>query len=347
MARTRVGIINVTGYAGSELARLLLGHPEAEVVGVTGRSQAGKRLDEALPYLWQLDLPIVPTLEGIEVDLVFSSLPSGASAAALAPYVEAGIAAIDIAADFRLRDTTEFGSWYRVEHAAPHLQSRAVYGLPELHREAIASTKLVANPGCYPTAAILGLAPAIQKGIVGEQIIVDAKSGISGAGRGGTDSANAQDLFGEANENLLAYRIEGHGHLPEIVQELAALREAPKPNITFVPHRIPMTRGILATCYADLTDDSLTSERVRDLYREFYADAPFVRVTDRPPETKHTTGSNVCLVHPAVDGRARRLVVVSCIDNLVKGAAGQAIQNMNLLLGLPETMGLDRPALYP
>lgn len=347
MARTRAGIINVTGYAGSELARLLLGHPEVEVVGVTGRSQAGKRLAETLPYLWQLDLPIVPALDGIDVDVVFSSLPSGKSAAALAPFAAAGVPAIDIAADFRLRDPAEFASWYGVEHGAPELIARATYGLPELHREAIVTSKLVANPGCYSTAAILALAPAVRAGVIGQQIIVDGKSGISGAGRGGTDSANVQDLFGEANENVVAYRLGGHGHLPEVVQELAALREAPLPNVTFVPHRIPMTRGILATCYADLADAELTTERVRELYRDFYAGAPFVRVTDAPPETKHTTGSNLCLVHPVVDTRARRLIVVSCIDNLIKGAAGQAIQNMNLMLGLPETMGIDRPALYP
>ena len=345
MARTRVGIINVTGYAGSELARLLYGHSEVEVVGVTGRSQAGKQLPEALPYLWQIDLPVTPALD-MPVDIVFSSLPSGASAAALAPFVRAGVPAIDIAADFRLRDAVEFGAWYGVEHPAPELIPSAIYGLPELHRAELVRTKLVANPGCYATAAILALAPAIRGGIVGEQVIIDAKSGISGAGRGGTDGANALDLYGEANENLLAYRLEGHGHLPEIVQELAALREAPKPNVTFVPHRVPMTRGILATCYADLASD-LTTEQVRALYRDFYANEPFVRVTDAPPQTKHTTGTNMCLVHPAVDTRARRLIVLSCIDNLVKGAAGQAIQNMNLMLGLPETMGLDRTALYP
>ncbi len=345
MARTKVGIINVTGYAGSELARLLYNHPEVEVAGVTGRSQAGKRLPEALPYLWQLDLPITPAIEA-PVDLVFSSLPSGASAAALAPFIEAGVPAIDIAADFRLRDPVEFSLWYGVEHPAPHLLPSAVYGLTELHRAEVADAKLVANPGCFPTAAVLGLAPAVREGVIGSQIIVDAKSGISGAGRGGTEGANIMDLYGEANENVVAYRIDGHGHLPEIVQELAALREASPPNATFVPHRVPMTRGILATCYADLTTD-LTTEQARALYRDFYANEPFVRVTDTAPQTKHTTGTNVCLVHPVVDTRARRLIVISCLDNLVKGAAGQAIQNMNLMLGLPETTGLDRPALYP
>ncbi|MSQ61470.1 MAG: N-acetyl-gamma-glutamyl-phosphate reductase [Dehalococcoidia bacterium] len=345
MARTRVGIINVTGYAGSELAGILANHPEVELVAVTGRSLAGKRLRDALPYVWQYDLTITPALE-VPVDVVFSALPSGVSAAALAPYIEAGTPSIDIAADFRLRDVAEFNHWYGVEHPAPALVRSAVYGLPELHREEIRQSKLIANPGCYATGAILALAPAMRENIVGSQIIVDAKSGISGAGRGGTDGANVLDLYGEANENALAYRIEGHGHLPEITQELSALREAPRPNITFVPHRIPMTRGILATCYADLTKD-VTSAQVRELYRAFYADEPFLRVVDTPPQTKHTTGTNLCLVHPVVDTRANRLIVVSCIDNLVKGAAGQAVQNMNLMLGFPETMGLGRAALYP
>ena len=341
----KVGIINVTGYAGAELARILYHHPHAEITSVTGRSAAGKRLPEVLPYLWDIDLPITESIAG-SVDVAFSALPSGASAAALAPLVDDGVKGIDIAADFRIHDVEGFNRAYNVKHPAPHLLEKAIYGLPEVHREAIRGTSLVANPGCYPEAAILALAPAVREGLVGDDIIVDAKSGISGAGRGGL-ATSTMDHFAEAHDNVVAYGLDGHGHQPEIAQELAELREASTARVTFVPHRIPMTRGILATCYAPILDPGVTKETVRELYREFYRDEPFVLVTDLPPQTKHTTGTNMCLVHPTVDARAGRLVVVSCIDNLVKGAAGQAVQNMNLMLGLPEEDGLRQLALYP
>ena len=341
----KVGIINVTGYAGSELVRILLRHPEVEIVSVTGRSAAGKQLPEVLPHLWQLDLPITRTIEE-PVDVVFSALPSGASAEALAPFVEKGVNAIDIAADFRLRDPEVFHQAYGIEHPATHLLGRAIYGLPEIHREAIKSTKLVANPGCFPEAALLALAPAVREGLVADDIIVDAKTGISGAGRGG-QSANVMDQYSEANENVVVYALNGHGHQPEIAQEIAGLREAGSAKVTFIPHRVPMTRGILATCYAPLIDESMGKQAVWDMYHEFYRDEPFVKVTPEPPQTKHTLGSNFCLVYPTVDVQAGRLVVVSCLDNLVKGAAGQAVQNMNLMCGLPEEMSLESLALYP
>ena len=341
----KVGIINVTGYAGSELARILYRHPEVEITSVTGRSAAGKRLPEAMPHLWQIDLPITSAIEE-PVDVVFSALPSGASAEALAPLVERGVKAIDIAADFRIRDPKIFSMAYNVDHPAPQLLGSAVYGLPEIHREAIKNTNLVANPGCYPEASILALAPAVREGLVVNDIIIDAKSGISGAGRGG-QSTNIMDQYSEANENVIAYGLNGHGHQPEIAQELADLGEADTTKVTFVPHRIPMTRGILATCYAPLNDESMSKQAIWDVYNEFYRDEPFVKVTPEPPQTKHTLGSNFCLVHPTVDVEAGRLIVVSCLDNLVKGAAGQAVQNMNLMYGLPENMSLESLALYP
>ena len=341
----RVGIINVTGYAGSELVRILFRHPEVEIVSVTGRSAAGKQLPEVLPHLWQIDLPITRTIEE-PVDVVFSALPSGASAEALAPLVDKGIKAIDIAADFRLRDPAVFHRAYNIEHPAPHLLGTAIYGLPEIHREAIKATKLVANPGCFPEAALLALAPAVRAGLVADDIIIDAKSGISGAGRGG-QTTNIMDQYSEANENVVAYGLNGHGHQPEIAQEIADLREASSAKVTFIPHRVPMTRGILATCYAPLIDESMGKQAVWDMYRDFYRDEPFVRVTPEPPQTKHTLGSNFCLVYPTVDLQAGRLIVVSCLDNLVKGAAGQAVQNMNLMCGLPEEMALESLALYP
>ena len=341
----KVGIINVSGYAGSELVSLLWRHPDAEIVSVTGRSAAGKRLPEVLPHLWQVDLPVTRTVD-VSVDVVFSALPSGASAEALAPIVEDGTKAVDIAADFRLHAPEAYKEAYGSEHPAPHLLPEAVYGLPELHREAIKTASLVANPGCYPEAALLALAPAVRERLVADDVIVDAKSGISGAGRSGL-ATGTMDHFAEANENVVAYALEGHGHRSEITQEVAELREADDARVTFVPHRIPMTRGILATCYAPLTGDGMTKEAVREVYRDFYHDEPFVMVTDTPPQTKQTVGSNFCLVHPTVDRRTNRLIVVSCIDNLVKGAAGQAVQNMNLMFGLREEEGLERPALYP
>ena len=341
----KVGILNVTGYAGAELARILYLHPEVEIAAVTGRSAAGQRLPQAVPHLWKLDLPITSRMEE-SVDLVFSSLPSGASAEALAPLVDEGVRAVDIAADFRIRDPAGFKAAYKMEHPAPHLLPRAVYGLPEVHRPRLNGADLVANPGCYPEASILALAPAVQAGLVEDDIVIDAKSGVSGAGRGSITS-DPMYHFAEANENVLAYGLEGHGHQPEIAQELAGLAGAESARVTFVPHLIPMTRGIFATCYAPLRDPSTTKEQVQQVYRDFYADEPFVRVLDTSPRTKQTAGSNVCLVHATVDARAGRLIAVSCLDNLVKGAAGQAVQNMNLMMGLPETEGLEALALYP
>ena len=342
---TKVGIINVTGYAGSELARILRNHPEVTIASVTGRSAAGKRLPEAVPHLWDIDLPITSTVEE-SVDFVFSSLPSGASAEALAPLVDGGVKAVDIAADFRIRSAEGFKAAYKIEHPAPHLLERAVYGLPEINRSRISGADLIANPGCYPEASILALAPAVQTGLVELDAIIDAKSGVSGAGRGSITS-NPMYHFAESNENVLAYGLEGHGHQPEIAQELASLGGVDSAKVTFVPHLIPMTRGILATCYAPLTDPATTREAVQAAYQEFYAYEPFTHVTASPPRTKQTTGSNLCLVYPTVDPRTGRLIVVSCLDNLVKGAAGQAVQNMNLMLGLPETMALESLALWP
>ena len=341
----KVGIINLTGYAGAELARILYRHPETEITAVTGRSAAGKRLPEVLPHLWRLDLPITKAVED-SVDVVFSALPSGASAEAIAPLVDDGVKSVDIAADFRLHDPLQFKRAYNIDHPAPHLLEEAVYGLPEVHREVIKRATLVANPGCYPEASILALAPAVKAGLVVDDVIVDAKSGISGAGRGGL-ATNSMDHFAEANENVVAYGLDGHGHQPEIAQELAGLRDAESARVTFVPHRVPMTRGILATCYARLQDESIRKETVQEVYREFYADEPFVHFAETPPQTKQTTGSNLCLVHATVDERTGRLVAVSCLDNLVKGAAGQAVQNMNLMCGFPEDEGLQQLALYP
>ncbi|MBK6560982.1 N-acetyl-gamma-glutamyl-phosphate reductase [Candidatus Amarobacter glycogenicus] len=340
----RVGIINVTGYAGMEAARLLWKHPGARIVAATGRSLAGKRLGEAFPHLAVYgDFRITEEIEA-EVDIVFSALPTAESAKACAPFVRAGTKVVDIAADFRLKEPGAFEHWMSGgnPHPAPELLAQAVYGLPELNRDRIAGANLVANPGCYPAAAILALAPAVAAGLVSDPVVVDAKSGISGAGRGTGGSYG----YSEVNEDLSAYKIANHNHQPEIQQELANLREGPPPKVTFVPHLAPMTRGIHATCYAPLTR-AVTRAEVTRIYRDFYAAAPFTDVVETPPHTKQTLANNMCLVHPAIDERNGMLIAIGVLDNLVKGAAGQAIENMNLMLGLDQTAGLDLPAVYP
>ena len=346
MSKTKVGIINVTGYAGVELARLLYQHPQVELTSVTGRSAAGKRLGEVFPHLASTDLTIEAELG--EVDFTFSAMPHRESAKEVIPLLNRGIKVVDISADFRLEEAAEYSEWYGFTHPAPRLLKQAVYGLTELHRSQVASAQLVANPGCYPAGAILALAPAVKAGVIEPDIIVDSKSGVSGAGR----TPSLQTHFSEVNEDASAYALDGHRHLPEIIQELKLLRPEPLPSVTFVPHLIPMTRGILTTGYAPLTPGKVATgkkgrEELRHIYLDFYQGEPFVKVVEFSPHTKHTLGSNLCLIYPTVDARTGRLIVTSSIDNLGKGAAGQAIQNMNLMLGLPETTGLEALALYP
>ena len=342
----KVGIINVTGYAGAEVARILSRHEEGEITCVTGRSGAGKNLGDIFPHLSNLDMEISPDLDK-SVDFVFSALPHAASAEALKEAVSSGIKGVDISADFRIRDLNTYSEWYDVEHPCPELMESSVYGLPELHRSEIKDCQIAANPGCYPTASILGLAPALEAGIIEPEVIVDAKSGVSGAGR----SLSLKIHYSEVNENISAYGLDGHRHMPEISQELDLL-SAQHVNLTFLPHLIPMTRGILASCYAPLKDNYIANtsdlkSAVKALYKDFYKDEKFTHVVDTPPMTKHTLGSNDCIIYPTVDIRAGRLMVVSCIDNLVKGAAGQAIQNMNIMCGMPEDSGLNQLAIYP
>ena len=341
MSKTRIGIINVTGYAGAELARLLHRHPNVEVAQVTGRSAAGKMLSEVYPHLANADSRIAPQLDA-SVDFVFSALPHAASAAALVEFIDAGIPCIDISADFRLKDLATYEQWYKVEHPCPQHIELAVYGLPELHRTAIAKTKLVANPGCYPTGTILALAPAFANDLIQPSVISDSKSGVSGAGR----SADIRYNFSELNDNLSAYGVSGHRHAPEMTQELSALSKSGDSTVTFVPHLAPMTRGILGTHYATLQDGT-TADQVATAYAQFYADEPFVHVVNSPPATKETWGSNDVRLFATVDLNANRLIVISALDNLVKGAAGAAVQNMNLMLGIPETTGLESLPVYP
>ena len=342
----RAGIINVTGYVGAELARLLAEHPEVEVASVTGRSQAGKRLAEVFPHLWSVDLPVQEELSD-EVDVVLSALPHAAAAETLAPHIAAGTPVIDCSADFRLHDASSYEQWYG-EHPEPDLLPGATYGLPELHRDAIRESRLVAVPGCYPTAAILALAPLAASGWL-RSAIVDAKSGVSGAGRALKQTSH----FSEVSANFSAYGLGGHRHQPEMAQELGALGEGDEIPITFVPHLIPMVRGLLATCYAELSGAELPSnpEDAREVlverYESFYEDHPFVQVMPNPPSTKETMGSNACLLYPNVDVVTGQVSVVACIDNLVKGAAGGAVQCLNLMQGFDERAGLSSIGLYP
>jgi len=341
---TTAAILNVTGYAGAEVARLLHGHPHVRLAAVTGRSAAGKRLSDVFPHLFAIDLPITEDVRPGEVDVVLSTLPHAAAAEHLVPHIEAGTPVVDLSADFRLKRVEDYEVAYGTTHPAPHLLSRAVFGMPELHREEIASAKLVGVSGCHSAGVILALAPAFAAGIIEPDVIADTKTGLSGAGR--TLGLNVH--FSEADENVAPYALDGHRHVPEMIQELSALAEAPAPQITFTPHYAPMTRGILSTCYARLRPGlSLDRDRLRKLYRDYYAAAPFVHVSDTPPGTKHVAGTNYTILHPTINLATGRVVVVSALDNLGKGAAGNVVQCMNLVLGLDETAGLGALGMFP
>lgn len=347
MPKIKTSIINVTGYIGAELARLLYQHPQVELKSVTGRSAAGQKLGDIFPHLSDTGYLIKSEL-GNDIDVAFSAMPHKTSVDIVPSLLRKGIKVIDVSADFRLKNADEYPRWYKFKHPAPELLKEAVYGLPELHRTEINSASLVANPGCYSTGAILALAPAVKEGLIHQDIIIDSKSGVSGAGR----TLSLATHYSEANENTYAYSIEGHRHLAEIEQELGRLNPESHLSISFVPHLVPMTRGILSSCYATLKDDKQSrgakaKEELYLLYQEFYRDAPFIRIASEPPQTKHAWGNNFCLIYPTIDSRTGRLIVISCLDNLVKGGAGQAVQNMNLMFGLPETSGLETMAIYP
>ena len=343
MSQIKVGIINVTGYAGVELARLLYKHPKVKLCSITGRSAAGQKLAEVFPHLADIELTITAELD--EVDLAFSAMPHKASTEVILPSLERGIKVVDISADFRLKDAGKYLQWYDFTHPAPELLQKAVYGLPEFHRTKIAEASLVANPGCYPTGALLALAPLVKEGIIYPDIIIDSKSGVSGAGR----TLSLSTHYPEVADNILAYSVQGHRHLPEIVQEFEMLSLGFSPSVTFLPHLVPTSRGILSSCYAKPKEGKPIKgqEELIKLYRSYYKGEPFVRVVDKPPETKQTWGSNFCLVYPTIDVRTSMIIVISCLDNLVKGAAGQAIQNMNIMFGFPETAGLEVLPVYP
>jgi len=338
---TRVAIVGATGYAGGELARLLLRHSDVRIVAAVARSHQGEPLRNVQPHLHDAPESLVVGSDVGDAEVVFTALPAGQAAKQAPKWLADGRRLIDIGSDFRLKDPASYATWYGYEHPAPQLLAESVYGLTEFARAALPTARIVANPGCYPTASLLALAPAATHGLIGTDVIVDAKSGVSGAGHVVDDAF----LYGTVDESVRAYGVPRHRHTPEIAQELAAFGGS-RPRLTFAPHLIPMTRGLIATCYAPLRD-GVTAAQVSEAYATQYAGEPFVRVTASFPPTKATLGSNWCLVHAIVDEDNRRLVAVGVLDNLVKGAAGQAVQNFNVLCGLPETRGLESLPLWP
>jgi N-acetyl-gamma-glutamyl-phosphate reductase len=348
MRPRRVAIAGASGYTGAELLRLLIQHPGAEVVALTAETHADQPISQVFPSLAGfMDLTcrrLDPATLAADAEFIFLALPHKASMGIGADLVRRGVRVLDLSADFRLKDPADYPRWYGFEHAAPALLEEAVYGLPELHREAIAAARLVAVPGCYPTSAILGLSPLLAQGLVDpETIVIDSISGVSGAGR----KPELPTHFSEANESLKAYGVAKHRHTPEIEQELSgvASREV---SVTFTPHLAPLTRGILTTITARLTRRQSTADLL-GVYREFSRTRPFMRVLEegRLPETKHVLHSNLCDIGLVSDVRTGRVIVVSAIDNLVKGASGQAVQCFNLMAGLDERAGLWIPGLFP
>jgi N-acetyl-gamma-glutamyl-phosphate reductase len=345
--KTRVGVIGATGYTGVELLRLLLLHPEVEVTALTSQKYAGTEIDQVFPSLAKY-LPLKCEELSIDrisekVDFIFTAVPHKTAMETVPLFFQKGKRVVDLSADFRLKDPAVYERWYQ-KHSCPELLPESVYGLPELHREEIKNAKIVGNPGCYPTGALIGLIPLVKKRMIFyENIVVDAKSGVSGAGR----DVVLGSLFCEVNEGVKAYNIFKHRHLPEIEGEVSQLAQK-KITVTFVPHLIPMDRGILTTIYVSVPKQVKTEDMLNTFY-ECYQKEPFIRIYPKGkiPNTKDVRGSNYCDIGVVVNESDGRGVVVTAIDNLVKGASGEAVQNMNIMLGYPETMGLDVVPLFP
>jgi N-acetyl-gamma-glutamyl-phosphate reductase len=344
----RVGIVGATGYGGLELVRLLLDHPQAKVTYVSSRSYAGKDLNEVFPSLkghFSLKCEEFKFERAVEAcDFIFVALPHGLSEELVPKFAKAGKKVVDVGSDFRLDDLSLYETWYK-RKAAHNPDFKAVYGLAELNGDKVRGAQVVANPGCFPTATILGLAPLVAKNLIERQgVIVDAKSGVSGAGR----SLSISTHYSEVTENIRAYKVGVHQHTPEIEQELTKLAGGEAVLVNLTAHLAPMNRGILATCYGRLKEKKTTKELL-DLYRAFYLEEPFVQVMPEGvyPGTREVYGSNSCMIGLKVDERVNTVIILSVIDNLNKGAAGQAIQNMNLMSGFEETLGLPRVGLVP
>ena len=333
----KAAVAGANGYAGMTLVNLLARHPGVKLTQLTSRSFAGKPYSDVFPLL-DLTGEFRPDPDPENVDVVFSCLPHSVGATKAAGWLAAGARVIDMSADFRLQDPKQYPVWYRQEHPAPGLLGGAVFGIPELHESELKDANLIAVPGCFSTAAILALAPAVAAGLVGSDIVVDAKSGVSGAGR----SPGLGSHFSEVNESVGAYSVGGHRHLPELTQELGKLSRNGEVQVTFVPHLVPMTRGILATCYFDLKG---SLAELQDAYRGFYAGQPFTRVVAQTPTTKLASHSNLCLVNVAA--QEKKAVVTAALDNLLKGASGQGVECFNIAFGFDRTTALEGPAQWP
>jgi N-acetyl-gamma-glutamyl-phosphate reductase len=340
MDPVRVAIVGASGYAGAELVRILAGHPHARIEALHGRNRDGQQLAAEFAHLAPLGLRFVGDEPEPGIDVAFLALPHGKSAELAVRLATGGTTVVDIGSDLRLRDPAAYPDWYGFEHPAPDALADAVYGLTEFARDRLSGARLIANPGCYPTASLLALTPFARAGVLAGDVIVDAKSGVSGAGR----AAGSDFLYTELEGGTKAYGIPRHRHAPEIAQGLAAAG-AENVDLTFVPHLVPQVRGIVATCYLTLADD-LDDDALRAILDDAYAGEPFVHPVAAPPSSKLAWGSNHAFVFAARSG-PRRAVAIGAIDNLGKGAAGQAVQNMNVALGLPETAGLEALGVYP
>ncbi len=343
-----IAIIGGSGYTGGELLRLLVNHPEVQINLVTSVQSAGKPVHEIFPglkgHIDKIFEPFVPDEAAKKADIFFLALPGGGSAEPVSRLISMGKRVIDLGPDFRLRGSEAYKTWYKFEHPNPSLLSGAVYGLPEIYRREIKPARLIANPGCYPTSIILGLAPLIKSGALIEgQIIIDSKSGVSGVGR----SPSLPYHFPEVNEGMEAYKLGNHRHIPEIEQELSLLGEK-RVTVSFTPHLVPMSRGILSTIYVK-QESAMETDGLRGLYSNFYRDEPFVRIMEGEvlPNPRSVRGANFCDIGVYHDKRTGWTTILSAIDNLGKGASGQAIQNMNIMMGFEESMGLKIPGLFP
>ncbi len=345
----KAGIIGSTGYAGQELVRLLLGHGDVSIEWYGSRSYIDKKYSEVYGNMFQIvDAKCMDdNMEELadKVDVIFTATPQGLCASLVNEKILSKAKLVDLSADFRIKDVATYEKWYKIEHKSPQFIEEAVYGLCEINREAIKKARLIANPGCYTTCSILSLYPLVKERLIDtESIIIDAKSGTSGAGRG----AKVANLYCEVNESIKAYGVATHRHTPEIEEQLGYAYDGTPLTISFTPHLVPMNRGILVTAYAKLVK-ACSYEDIRAAYDKYYKDEMFVRVLEKGvcPETRWVSGSNYVDVGFVIDERTNRVVVMGAIDNLVKGAAGQALQNMNLIMGLPENKGLMMPPMFP
>ena len=344
----KVGIIGATGYAGGELVRLLMGHPQAEIVWYGSRSYIDKKYYEVFQNMFQIvdSKCLDDNMEELaaQADVIFTATPQGFCASIINEEILSKVKVVDLSADFRIKDVKVYEEWYKITHKSPQFIDEAVYGLCEINREDVKKARLVANPGCYPTCSTLSIYPMVKEGLIHPNtIIIYAKSGTSGAGRG----AKVDNLYCEVNENMKAYGVSTHRHTPEIEEQLG-YAAGEKVVLNFTPHLAPMNRGILVTAYASLTR-KVTYEEVKAVYDQYYGEEKFVRVLDEDvcPQTKWVEGSNYVDVNFKLDFRTNRIIMMGAMDNLVKGAAGQAVQNMNLMFGLEESMGLCQAPMFP